>query len=172
LSECAWPITFRDSNTASPPRPSTRDWNLYHVAFDEEDGIEYTPAFNVSLKDPKNLDEAASHLALLHRRSMAKDALEGFWERKSALCAGSIGKTMFDECVLRVLRREIRRRCDVLIDLEDLAEAVHNMFTQEAREEMGPLRIRKRKTRKRKTRSIPDAAASPTPRKTVGVQED
>jgi hypothetical protein len=32
-----------------------------------------------------------------------------------------------------------------MIDPEDLAEAVHGMFSQEAREEMGPLRIRKRK---------------------------
>ncbi len=121
------------------------EWNLYHVTFDEAEGVEYSLAFAVSLADEKNLNEAAKHLALLHRRSIAKGELERFWDRKSALCAGSIGKAIFHESVLRVLRREIRRSCDVLIDQEDLAVAIHEMFTQESRDEMGPLRIRKRK---------------------------
>jgi len=120
------------------------EWNLYHVTFDEDEGIEYDPAFTVSLADEK-LDDAADKLAILHKRSIAKDSLERYWERKSALCAGSIGKAIFNESVLRVLRRELRRLCDVMIDPEDLAVAVHSMFTQEARDEMGPLRIRKRK---------------------------
>jgi predicted type IV restriction endonuclease len=131
------------------------DWNLYHVTFNEDEGIEYDPAFAVSLADEK-LDKAAESLALLHRRSIAKGSLERFWERKSALCAGSVGKAMFHEDVLRVLRREINRLCPVRIDPEDLAQAVHNMFSQEAREEIGPLRIRK-------TRKIP--VKSPTEKK-------
>ena len=137
------------------------EWNLYRVTFDEEEGIEYTPAFAVSLADEKNLDEAATSLALLHRRSIARSELERFWERKSALCAGSIGKAIFHESVLRVLRREIRRLCDVMIDPEDLAVAVHNMFTQEARDEMGPLRIRKRKVKAKPKPVAKVAKASP-----------
>jgi predicted type IV restriction endonuclease len=134
------------------------EWNLYHVTFDENEGIEYTPAFTVSLADEKNLSEAAKNLVLLHRRSIAKGELERFWDRKSALCAGSIGKAIFHESVLRVLRREIRHTCDVLIDQEDLAVAVHEMFTQEARDEMGPLRIRKRRSKaKQKSALAPDA---------------
>ena len=137
------------------------DWNLYHVTFDETDGIEYTPAFIISLAEGSDLDAAAENLALLHRRSIAKGELERFWERKSALCAGSIGKAIFHESVLSVLRREIRRSCDVLIDPEDLAVAVHDLFTQEAREEMGPLRIRKRR---KKAKSQPVTKLTPVPR--------
>lgn len=122
------------------------EWNLYHVTFNEDEGIEYDPAFAVSLAD-ENLDKAVEYLALLHKRSLAKDGLERFWAEKSALCAASIGKAIFHERVLKVLRREIRHLCDVRIDPEDLAVAVHNMFSQEAREEIGPLRIRK--TRKK-----------------------
>jgi hypothetical protein len=122
------------------------EWNLYHVSFDENEGIEYDPAFIVSLADEK-LDAAIDCLGLLHKRSLSKGSLEKFWERKSALCAGSIGKAMFHESTLKVLRREIYRLCEVRIDPEDLAEAVHNMLSMEAREEIGPLRIRK--TRKK-----------------------
>jgi predicted type IV restriction endonuclease len=135
------------------------DWNLYHVTFDEDEGIEYDPAFTVSLADDR-LDDAAEKLALLHKRSIAKDGLERFWERKTALSARSIGKAIFHESVLRVLRREVRRECDVMIDPEDLALAIQAMFSQEAREEIGPLRIRKRR---KKPKPKPDIAVSSTP---------
>ncbi len=138
------------------------EWNLYHVTFDEDDGIEYSPAFAVSLADRKDLNEAAKTLAILHRRSIAKGELERFWDRKSALCAGSIGKAIFHESVLRVLRREIRHSCDVLIDQEDLAVAVHEMFTQEARDEMGPVRIRKRKRNAKHKSAISPSTKLPT----------
>jgi hypothetical protein len=132
------------------------EWNLYHVTFDENDGIEYDPAFAVSLADEK-LDDAAEKLSLIHKRSISRDGLERYWEKVSALCAGSIGKAVFYESVLKVLRREIRRQCGVMIDPEDLAVAVHEMFSQEARDEMGPLRIRKRRKVVRK----PDAKSTP-----------
>jgi hypothetical protein len=115
------------------------EWNLYHVTFDENDGIEYDPAFAVSLADEK-LDDAAEKLSLIHKRSISRDGLERYWEKVSALCG-----------------REIRRQCGVMIDPEDLAVAVHEMFSQEARDEMGPLRIRKRRKVVRK----PDAKSTP-----------
>jgi predicted type IV restriction endonuclease len=132
------------------------EWNLYHVTFNEDEGIEYDPAFAISLADEK-LDKAVESLTLLHKRSVAKDGLERFWERKSALCAGSIGKAIFHESVLKTLRREIYRICEVRIDPEDLAQAVQSMFSQEAREEIGPLRIRK--TRK-KSAALPKENAT------------
>jgi hypothetical protein len=55
----------------------------------------------------------------------------------------------------------MRRTCDVLIDPEDLAVAVHGMFTQEARDEMGPLRIRKSAKQKPKTSASVATPQSP-----------
>jgi predicted type IV restriction endonuclease len=131
------------------------EWNLYHVTFDENDGIEYDPAFSVTLAS-EDLDEAVEKLGLIHKRSISRRGLERYWEEMSALCAGSIGKAIFHENVLRVLRRQLRRQCGVMIDPEDLAVAIHEMFSQEAREEMGPLRIRK----KRKAPSAPGVKAA------------
>lgn len=147
------------------------EWNLYHVSFNEEDGIEYDPAFQISLADDR-LDEAAEKLTLIHKRSIARGGLERYWERVSALCAASIGKALFYDGVLRVLRREIRRQCGVMIDPEDLAVALHEMLSQEARDEMGPLRIRKRRKAAPKSRNAIDrsppvvkvAGSPPNPR--------
>lgn len=126
------------------------EWNLYHVTFNEDEGIEYDPAFAVSLADEK-LDRAVENLSLLHKRSISKGGLEKFWERNSALCAGSVGKALFHENVLKTLRREVYRQCEVRVDQEDLAQAVHNMLSFEAREEIGPLRIRKTRKKTDKT---------------------
>jgi hypothetical protein len=45
------------------------------VCLPENEGIEYDPAFEVSLADDK-LDDAIEMLALIHKRSIARDGLE------------------------------------------------------------------------------------------------
>lgn len=118
-------------------------WNLYHLSFEE--GIEYERVFSVDFaSDPT--DRAAELLGLLHRQSIRSGDHERFWQRRAALSPESIGKALFTEEVLRFIRREIRRREGILIDEEDLASAIHNMFAPEARERIGPLRIRRKKT--------------------------
>jgi predicted type IV restriction endonuclease len=142
------------------------DWNLYHVTFNEEDGIEYDLAFAVTLADGA-MDEVAKKLAILHKKAIAKGELEKFWKHKSAMCAGSIAKALFQSNVLNVIRREIRRQCNVLIDPEDLATAVQEMLSVEAREEIGPVRIRRRKKRvpaKPKLKTLPAANTAKTPK--------
>ncbi len=119
------------------------DWHLYHLTFDE--GIEYECAFAVSLGDEEGFEEAANKLAYLHKKSVSRGDLEAFWEVTTALAAGSIGKALFEDSVIMLLRREIRRQTGVLIDREDLAKALHEMLSIEAREQIGPVRIHKRR---------------------------
>lgn len=124
------------------------DWNLYHLTFEE--GIEYEKAFEVSLDSEGFLDAAAQKLALLHKQAMRKGELDLFWEKTAALCAASIGKFLFSEGVLTLIRREIRRDTGLLIDPEDLAKSIRDMLCTEAREQIGPMRIRKRRRSARK----------------------
>lgn len=117
-------------------------WNLYHLSFDE--GIEYERAFAVDFAtDPP--DKAADLLGMLHRQAIRDGELDGFWQRRIAMSPESIAKALFTEEVLRFIRREIRRREGLLIDQEDLGAAIHNMLCSEARERIGPLKIRRRK---------------------------
>jgi hypothetical protein len=105
----------------------------------------------VSLDSEDSLDEAAQKLSLLHKQSVRKGELEDYWAKTTALCAGSIGKVLFNEGVLRLIRREIRRDTGLLIDSEDLAKSIHDMLSKEAVEQIGPLRIRKRRRTTRKS---------------------
>jgi hypothetical protein len=135
------------------------DWYLYHLTFDE--GIEYERAFAISLTAEGDLDDAATKLALLHKKSLAKGQLDEYWDMTTALGASSIGRALFHENVLMLIRREIRRDGGVLIDREDLAKALHEMFTPEARENIGPLKVRRRRKATRAKRIVvhPEASA-------------
>lgn len=134
------------------------EWILYHLTF--EDGIEYSRAFGIDLSCAEKFDHCAEMLALLHRQSVKRGDLDEFWERSTALNPATIGKALFLEEVLSVVRREIRRSTGVLIDPEDLAEAVHGMLSSEARELMGPMKIRKRRGVTKRTAA--DGAAPAT----------
>lgn len=119
-------------------------WNLYHLTFEE--GIESTLAFTVDLKEGVT-DKAADLLGLLHRQSIKKGDLEDYWNQRVALSPASIGRAIFTEEALKFIRREIRRREGLLIDEEDLAVAIHEMLSTEARERIGPLKVRRRAKR-------------------------
>jgi predicted type IV restriction endonuclease len=130
-------------------------WNLYHLTFGE--GIEATLAFTVDLSEGVS-DKAADLLSLLHRQAVKKGDLDDYWERRVALSPASIGRALFTEEALKFIRREIRRREGVSIDEEDLAAAIHEMLSTEARERIGPLKIRRRPKARAKT-----SEASPAP---------
>lgn len=118
------------------------EWNLYHLYFEE--GIEAELAFSVNL-ETDSIDKAASLLGLLHRQSIIKGDLEEFWQQKVALNPGSIGRAIFTEVVMKFIRKEIRRKEGIPIDIEDLGKAIHSMFSQEVREQIGPFKIKRKK---------------------------
>lgn len=117
-------------------------WNLYHLTFEE--GIEYARAFTVDITT--DLEQCAECFGLLHRNSVRKNGLDDFWAHRVALGPLSIGKALFHEQTLRLLRREIRRKEGLAIDEEDLAKALHDMLSVEAREIVGPMKIRRTRT--------------------------
>lgn len=122
-------------------------WNLYHLTFDE--GIDYERAFSVDIATTP-IDKLCSCLGLLHRTSIRKEEHEDFWEHRKALSPASIAKSLFSEEALRLLRRDIRKREGMLVDEEDLASAIHSMFSVEAREQIGPYKIRRKRSIKKK----------------------
>jgi predicted type IV restriction endonuclease len=117
-------------------------WNLYHLTFEE--GIEYERLFAVDLSTDE-LDKAADCLKLIHRTTVRKGEHDDHWAQRLAMNASSLGKALFAEEVLRFIRRDIRRREGLLVDEEELAVALHELFSVEARELMGPLKIRCRR---------------------------
>ena len=115
-------------------------WNLYHLTF--EDGIDYEKVFAIDLGDQEHFDFNAGRLALLHNQAIKKGEHETFWERNAALNPESVGRFLFDEKVLSLIRREIHTFQGVLLDIEDIAAAIHELFSDDARERVGPPKIK------------------------------
>lgn len=136
------------------------NWNLYHLTFGE--GIEPVLAFSVELSD--NLtDKGADLFSLLHRQNVKRDALEEYWVHRIALSPASVAKALFTEDVLKLVRRELRKLPQgILVDEEDIAAAIHEMFSPEARERIGPLKIR-RKNRAARPRKVEGGAPQDVP---------
>jgi len=141
-------------------------WNLYHLTFEE--GIESTLAFSVGLT-PDLDDKAVELLSLLHRQCVKKGDLDEYWEQRVALSPASIGRALFTEEALKFIRREIRRREGILIDEEDLAQAIHEMLSTEARERIGPLKIRRRRAKREKP--APQPVPEEVPKDTAKPKE-
>ncbi len=122
-------------------------WNLYHLTFEE--GIEYERAFSVDLRKD-DLDKVVASISVLHRNCIKSGGLDDFWQHQLALSPISIGKGIFHEDVLRNIRKEVRRGAGILIDTEDLAVAIRGMLSQETREQIGPMKIRRSRRRRNK----------------------
>ena len=136
-------------------------WNLYHLSFEE--GIDYTLVFTADLSQ-SDIEQPAQLLSLLHRQSVKAGRHEEFWQRRSALGPESVGRALFTEESLKLIRREIRKKEGILLDEEDLARAIHEMFSTETRERIGPLKIRRaRRVRARQgsTTASPAQASAP-----------
>jgi hypothetical protein len=67
-------------------------------------------------------------------------------------------RVVYNESVLRLIRREIRKREGILVDEEHLAAAIHAILSPEAREKIGPVRIRRRRATRSKAPGVVETA--------------
>lgn len=121
-------------------------WNLYHLSFGE--GIEYVKVFSLDFADKEKFKENATRLALLHMQAIKNGEHEAFWERTAALSPESVGRFLFDERIIAFLRREIHKSQGLLLDVEDIARAIHDLLSVDAREKIGPPKIKRHKMKK------------------------
>jgi len=147
------------------------EWNLYHLTFSTK-GVDFDAVFAVTLTE-ESVNACAEMIGLLHRASIKASDHEAYWKLLTALSPKSISRWLFSEHVIRFVRREIRRRYGIMVDVEDLASAIYGLFTVEAKERIGPPKIHFQK-RNKKTSSLIDAAVQlqePPPLPTAQAQE-
>ncbi len=133
---------------------------MYHLTFDAN-GIDHDLAFEVSLLPETDMEEAWENLALLSRESVVCGRLEEFWNRKKTTSPTSIVRALFTEEVLNALRRELHRKSDVRLELDDVANSLRRLLNPEVLTE--DIKIRKaRKKRKRAVKPGQEGADSAT----------
>lgn len=128
------------------------EWRLYHVSYNEGEGIAHEVAFEANLlaESESNPDGLWAKLGVLSRSSVKKNDLDEFWAHKKVLSASSVVRVLFHEDVLTVIRRELNRDAPARLDVEDVFKAVRDVLSKEALAEAGELGIRKKRKRRRK----------------------
>lgn len=128
------------------------EWRLYHLTFNEGEGIAHDLAFEANLIDDSQTDREAlwEKLALLGRSSMKKNEIEDFWSQKKILSPASVVRVLFHEDVLAVIRRELNRAAPARLDMQDVFNAVRDTLSKEALADAGELGVTKRRKRRRK----------------------
>ena len=143
-------------------------WQLYHLTFNESEGIQHDLAWEVNLLEGVERDVEAlwTCLGLLHRNPVRKGEMEEYWHHKKALGSSAVVQALFNESVLGSIRRELNRDAPARLELEDVYRAVRDIISKEALAEAGDLGIHKRRKRRRRVSSQEPSAteeAGPSP---------
>lgn len=121
-------------------------WKLYHLTFDS--GIEHDLAFDVQLTQECILEETWTHLNLLSRNSIVRGKLEDFWEQKKTLRPSSLIRALFTEEVINVIRRDLKRKSRVPLEVTDVVEALKKLLNPDVL--IDDIKIQKKRKKKKK----------------------
>lgn len=149
------------------------EWQLYHLSFNEGEGITHDLAFQASLVEELGTDADGlwAKISLLERTAVKKAALEDFWGQKKVLSPASVVRVLFHEDVLRDVRRLLRKDADAMLDIDDVFKAVRDVISNEALAEAGDLGIVKRRKRRRKVQRT-DTATGQTVTEEIEVDDE
>lgn len=140
------------------------EWRLYHLTWAEHEGITHDLAWQADLLHEIEGDIAGlwEKLGLLSRDCVEGGSLDDFWEHKKSLSRGPVVRALFNETVLKAIRRELNRKAPARLDMEDVFVAVRDTLSKEALLEAGEITITKRRRRKRKPKAVEEEVAAAT----------
>jgi len=132
------------------------EWQLYHLTFNEGEGIAHDLAFEFNLADhmEESSDRIGGYLSLLNKQGLEENALDDFWQQKKTLSPASLVRVMFTESVLNVLRRELNRTSDVRLEMGDIFNAVKDALSKDALMAAGDITLKKKRRKKRKVNKV------------------
>lgn len=131
-------------------------WLLYHLTFDE--GIQSDQIWSVDLLED-DLKILTPKIALLYRKNVSKGELENCLAKAKTLSPKSIIQAIFHEDTLKVVGKLLRKTSGVRVEEQDLADNIKKMLTKKAWEEIGDIKIK----RKRKAIRVKQPAKETTP---------
>jgi hypothetical protein len=131
------------------------EWRLYHLSFNEGEGITHDELFKVNLVD--EIDEKAAsiwnYIGMLNKESMKKQVLDVYLLHKKTLEPASLVRALFSEVVLVTIRRELNRKSEVRVDIQDVFEAIKEVISKDALLEAGDINIKKKRRKRKKIKT-------------------
>lgn len=99
-----------------------RIWEVYHIS--NSTPLTHTLVFSVDLLSDQTPAQKVEKLWQLSREAMKRDILSNEWKSVSALRPDVIAQALSSEDVLKVLRAQIRKQTNQLVDPVKLKESV------------------------------------------------
>lgn len=146
------------------------EWSLFHLTFNEGEGIAHDLAFEANLVE-NDAEAVWAKIGLIERGAIKKGLLEDFWAQKKVLSPSSVVRVLFNEEVLRVVRRLLRKDSEAMLDIEDVFKAVRDVVSKEALADAGDLGITKKRKKRRKV-VVKNAATGESTTQEVEVDDD
>jgi hypothetical protein len=130
------------------------EWRLFHLSYDEAEGIESTLVFSTDLikSFEEKPNDVIEKFTLLHKKNFTKGELEKYFTKKTMLNPESLAKALFAEDVLKSIRKEVNKGAEVRVGIEDIAKALKNLLDKEV---LADMVIKIKKTRKATKKKIP-----------------
>lgn len=135
------------------------EWQLYHLSFNEGEGINHEIAFEINITGilEQDLERVWACLRLLSKESMLNGDVDAFWSQKKTLSPASLIRVLFSEPVLSVVRRELNRNVEVRLEMSDVFSAIKDVISKDALMEAGDITITKKRKKRRKVKRVDKA---------------
>jgi len=149
------------------------EWKLYHLTFNEGEGIQHDVAFELNLTTVLDADADGVWGCLEHltKESIQNDTLEIFWGQKKALAPASLLRVLFHESVLSVIRRELNRNAEARLEMSDVRNAVKDVLSKDALFAAGEISMTKKRKKRRKVKKV-DTVTGKTTEVEIETDED
>lgn len=121
---------------------SGRYWQIYRLAFDE--GIQSDLVWSTDIIGD-DIKTSSYLLSLLHKKSISRGELEDYYLKVKTLSPKSIIQAIFHEDSLKVIRKHLKEANGISVDEDELTDSITNMLSKEAWEEIGDVKIKRKK---------------------------
>jgi len=134
-----------------------RVWQLYHLTFD--DGIQSDLIWSADILGA-DFKDAACKISLLHKKCILKNEHEEYYAKVKALSAKSIIQAIFQENTLRTIRIHLKKATGISVDEQDLVSGIKAMISPEAWEEIGAVKIKRKRRVAKQPGTLPGSEAA------------
>ena len=136
---------------------SGRYWQAYHLSFDE--GIQSDLVWSTDIIED-DISDASFLISMLHKKSILKGELEDYYLIIKTLSPKSIIQAIFQEDTLRVIRKHLKAVNGININEDDLTDSIKDMLSKDAWEQIGDVKIKKKRKTSRPKQELEGVPAS------------
>jgi len=106
-----------------------KEIHLYRIIFDKP--IDAKLIFKIDIGDKTLIKEAVDKLQYLHRDSVTRKGLDLLWNRFTALEGYTIAGLLFDNSIINILRRSLKRKFKSKFDPDEIKDALTEVICSE-----------------------------------------